>query len=117
MRYRATYGPLTAIVRECWLLASNRRVSCEQEDYFKEPTIHAIVVESVNVEIPHQRQGYWTRFINQLCADERFDMVVVEGVGNPILAEYLKIRGWECDARVMDFYKARAVGVDKSASA
>lgn len=42
-----------------------------------------------------------------MAADLRFDLVIVEGVGNPILAEALLRWGWDCDPVVMDFYKRK----------
>ena len=95
---------VTAKLRECWVLASNFRLSAEKPDLIVQPTIHAIVVESVRVDEQHRRQGHCKRLLEQLCEDRRFDLVIVEGVQNPILAEALTRWGWEFDAGVMDFY-------------
>lgn len=105
MREQITSGPLTATLRECFVLASNRRQSAEIPGWATEPTIHAIVVESVAVEESHRRQGHLRRFLDLLCSDGRFEMVVVEAVQNPILAEALLRWGWDCDPGVMDFYR------------
>ncbi len=100
-------GLLSATLRECWIDASNLRRSAERQDWTANPTIHAVVIETVRVEQAHQRQGHFKRFLAAVCADPRFDMVVVEGVQNPVLAEALLRWGWECDPGVMDFYRRR----------
>lgn len=107
MRNTVHAGPLTALVRECWVLKSNRRVSAEIPNWTNQPLVHSIVVESVNVEEAHRRQGHLKRFLDEVCADPRFDMVIVEGVQNPILAEALLRWGWDCNVEVMDFYHYR----------
>lgn len=93
-----------ATIRECWILARNRRLSGSSPDWTDEPTIHAIVVETIDVSPEHRRRGYCRDFIKRLCDEERFDMVVVEGVINPYLQAALTRWGWECDRDVMDFY-------------
>jgi hypothetical protein len=109
MRQEVTDGPLVATIRECWVLASNRRLSSESPRWRKrERRIHAIAVETVEVEESRRRQGHLRRFLDRLCADDRFDMVVVEQVQNPILAEALQRWGWDFDLKVMDFYRERA---------
>jgi hypothetical protein len=100
-------GPLTARIRECWVDAQNRRLSGTDPAWTTRPTIHSIVIETVNVEPSQRQQGHFRRFLAMVCADPRFDMVVVEGVGNPHLAEFLLHEGWECDVGVMDFYRKR----------
>jgi|SRR5580700_29421 hypothetical protein len=107
MRQTITVGPLTATIRECWVDAEHLRLSAERPNWTMRPTIHAIVVETVKVEDASQRQGHFTRFLDMVCADERFDMVVVEGVGNKMLAAWLMRQGWEYDSGVMDFYRRR----------
>lgn len=106
-RTRDMIGHVHARLRECYVLASNKRISSVWKDFTQEPTIHAIVVESISVDEGHRRQGVCRAFINNLVADERFEMVVVEGVANPILADALTRWGWECDPEVMDFYKCK----------
>ena len=69
--------------------------------------VHSIVVETIRVDLEHRRQGLCKAFLQALCADPRFDMVVVEGVQNPVLADALRRWGWEWDPGVMDFYKIR----------
>ncbi len=101
-------GVLQASIRECWVDAANLRLSSAEPNWTDRPTIHAIVVESVAVSESHRRQGHFGRFLAKLCRDERFQMVVVECVQNPILASYLLRLGWECDPGVMDFYWRRA---------
>lgn len=110
MRHRITHGPLTATLRECWLDAGNRRLSAQFPAWTDRPTIHAIVIESVSVEAAHRRQGHLKRFLAMVCADPRWEMVVVEGVGNLHLAAYLEREGWEVDVGVGDFYRRKATG-------
>jgi hypothetical protein len=99
---------LTAVLRESWLLASNLRSSGDYPGWTGEATIHSIVVESVKVEEPFRRHGECKEFLENLCADPGYDMVVVEGVGNEHLAAALQRWGWEADLDVMDFYRRRA---------
>lgn len=96
---------ITVRLRECWVLTRNRRLSATNPDWTNEPTIHAVAVESVEVAEAHRRQGHFRRFIEFLCADPRFDMVIVEAVQNPVLADALMRWGWGCDPGVMDFYR------------
>jgi hypothetical protein len=96
-------GPLVAHIRECWVDAANRRLSCERP-WTDRPGIFALVVESVAVEEPQRRQGHCKRFLAVLCADPQFELVIVEAVQNKHLAEYLQREGWDCDPAVMDFY-------------
>ncbi len=93
-------------LRECWVLASNLRVS-RQDGPWAEPCYKAVVVEYVVVDKRARRQGVFTRLINTLCTDPRYELVIVEGVQNPILAEALLRRGWRHDLEVMDFYHFR----------
>ncbi len=104
-----TAGPLTARLRECWIDADNLRQSADVPGW-RERTIHAFVVEYVEVDKTHRRQGRCRRFLAALCADESFEMVVVEAVQNAQLADFLMRDGWECDAEVMDFYQRRKMG-------
>jgi hypothetical protein len=105
MRYVVKRDDIYAELRECWILASDKRQSCRFPGKFGAPDIHSIVVESVRVPPEKQRQGVFKRFIEDLCRDPRFEMVVVEGVGNATLADALMRWGWEYDLGVMDFYK------------
>jgi hypothetical protein len=106
-----TFNHVTASLRECWVLASNLRHSADYPGaWVDEETIHAIVVETIYVVRTFRRQGECRAFLNQLCVDDRFDMVIVEGVLNKILAEALLRWGWECDPGVMDFYHRREGG-------
>ena len=100
-------GPLTAYIRECWVDAADLCLSAETPDWTDRPTIHTIVIESVRVEEAYQNQGHFRRFLASVCADERFDMVIVEAVQNKVLAEALLRWGWDCDPGVMDFYRRR----------
>jgi len=101
-------GHLTATLRECWVDAGNLRLSGTDPGWTSRPTVHAVVVEIVAVEEAHRRRGECRAFLNQLCSDGRFDMVVVEAVQNPVLAEALLRWGWDCDPGVMDFYWKRS---------
>jgi hypothetical protein len=105
MSHVVTFGPLSAHIRECWLDASNLRLSGERPEWTARPTIHALVIEAVRVDETERRQGHLKRILAMLCADSRFDMIVVEAVQNPILAEALLRWDWGCDPGVMDFYK------------
>ncbi len=98
------YLHLTARIRECWIAADNLRVSGDYPEWTDRPTIYSIVVEYVEVEKPHRGHGECRAFLEQFKEDKRFDMVVVEGVQNPILADALLRWGWEVDRGVMDFY-------------
>lgn len=100
-------------LRECWILASNLRLSAQSPDWTIEPTIHAIVIETVRVPESERRQGKFKAFVKSLCDDTRFEMVVVEGVQNPILANALTRWGWQCDWATMDFYWRRAEAVQR----
>jgi hypothetical protein len=95
-----------ANLRECWILSGNRRIS-QETPWSGKSQIHAIVVETVKVDKEHRRQGHLKRFLEVLCSDARYEMVVVEDVQNPILAEALLRWGWEVDTRVMDFYRMK----------
>ena len=97
-------GHVHAVIRECWYLASNRRRYGTWRGWTTEPTIHAVCVQSIEVEEPYRRQGLCKAFLQALCEDERFEMVVVEAVSNPILAEALIRWGWTCDLGVSDCY-------------
>ena len=99
-------GAITARIRECWVWAENRRVSFSASGLTLKPTIHSLVIEYIGVDESERRQGIARRFIEQACNDARFEMVIVEGVQNPILAEALIRWGWDYDPGVMDFYHA-----------
>lgn len=104
--FRTPDGSLTAIIRESWYSPERLR------EYVAQPglpgyTLHAIAVWSVQVEQQHRRQGHCKRFLEALQADDRYDMVVVEAVQNPILADALLRWNWDCDPQVMNFYWRR----------
>ena len=100
-------GPLTATIREAWILKEDRRLSGQWPEWTDKPTIHAIVIETISVEEPHRRQGHCRRFLDMVLADVRFEMVVVEGVGNKALVAFLFRDGWECpNVTVGDWFKA-----------
>ena len=99
------YGPLRANVRECWVRADNLRLSGADPSWTDKPTLHAVVIETVAVEEAQRRQGWFKRFLAEVLADNRFELVIVEGVQNPHLAAYLLREGWEFDREVMDFYR------------
>lgn len=99
-------NPIRVSLRECWYDAADLRSSTTHpEKWAGKPIIHAITVETILVEPEHRRQGHARRFLEELCRDERFEMVVVEGVGNPILAAALMRWGWNHDPKIMDFFK------------
>lgn len=97
----------TASLRDVWVLKDNLRISCELRGKLPGPSWHALVLESIAVDPEHQRQGECKRFIAALCADPRYDIVIVEGVQNRFLADYLAREGWSFDLKVMDFYRLR----------
>jgi hypothetical protein len=70
------------------------------------PTTYAIVIESVSVEEEQQNKGHFKSFIAELISDHdhSYEMIVIEGVGNEILANALRRWGWEEDCGVRDFY-------------
>ncbi len=108
--HRVQWGPLTALLRECWVDAANYRLSGTSPDWtdgVDRPTIHTIVIETVSVDESHRRQGHFKRFLSEVWEDKRFEMVIVEGVQNPVLADYLMRNGWNCDPGVMDFHKKK----------
>jgi GNAT superfamily N-acetyltransferase len=107
MTHEVQIGPLYAAVRDCWVLDADRRTSYPRQDMATGPATHALAIESVHVDEPHRRQGHLTRFLEMATADPRFDLVTVEGVQNPVLAEALIRWGWEWDPGVMDFYRRR----------
>lgn len=90
-------------VRECWILVSDFRVSCKDRP-FDDPCLRAIVLETVEIDESHRRRGVFSRFLVEFVAQPGYDLFVVEGVQSPHLADYLMRRGWDFDARVMDFY-------------
>jgi hypothetical protein len=94
--------PLTAVVRECWINPLNRRVSCLKP---KTGWIHSIAIESIMVIKRERKKGHAKAFIDELCQDPRFDMVVVEMVRNLYLMDALHRWGWECDPGWSDFFK------------
>ncbi len=97
-------GGLIATVRECWVLASDKQLSGPR-GWTTEPTVHALVVETVRVPEHLRRDGRCKRFLNQLLTLPEFDAVIVEGVGSPVLFDALTRWGWECEPRVKDFFK------------
>lgn len=96
---------LYARLRECWVLKDNLRQSTEHDGAFQRPTWHAVILEGIEVYEQHRRQGHCKRLIEDLCADSRFELVIVEGVQNENLSRALHRWGWEFDPHVMDFYK------------
>lgn len=98
---------LSATLRECWVLADNLRISFPTPMASDKPTIHSIVVEAVEVDAAYRNRGNFSAFIKRLRADQRYDMVIVEGVGNPLLVQALQRWGWPFDEGVMDFYWRR----------
>jgi len=106
-RWEVTDGILSATLYEAWVLASNRRNSGCYPEWTNEPTIHSLIVESVKVAEEHRKEGRCKRFLSELCGRTDFDLVVVEGVQNAILAEALLRWGWDCDPGVSDFFWER----------
>lgn len=95
---------LSATLRECWVRADNLRQSCQRPNWTTAPTLHALVLAAIYVPEPLRRLGLCRLFIDALVADSRFEMVIVEGVGNSNLAAALLRWGWNYDPGVSDFY-------------
>lgn len=112
MRQLIRTEEVTANIRECWVAAHNLRMSAQVPDWTHTPVLRAVVIETVEVPAERRRQGVCRRLIEAACADERFDIVIVEGVGNPELAQALLRWGWDFDPGVMDFYWRRALPTD-----
>jgi len=104
MKLTVTSAGVHCRLRECWVLARNRRISSEDKDWTTEPTIHVLVVESIEVEEPHRRQGRCKEAISGLLRNTNYELIVVEAVQNPILAAALRRWGWDNDEETMDFY-------------
>jgi hypothetical protein len=94
---------LTAWLSERWLDRADKRRS-----YYAPPsdveTVHVLVVEAIKVEPAKRREGRCRRYLEALLGRTEFELIVVEGVGNTLLAEALLRWGWDHDPRVMDFY-------------
>lgn len=96
-------------LRECWVKAGDLTVSCAREGWTTDPTLRAIVIESISVDENIRNRGHFARFLDWLCRDARYDLVIVEGVQNVLLREYLSRRGMPHDRLTKDFYFARTV--------
>jgi hypothetical protein len=95
--------PLAVRLRACWVRADNLRLS-RDDGPWPGPSLRAMVLESVEVAGPMRRQGVFTRFLRDVCAEPGYDLFVVEAVQNPHLADALMRWGWDFDPGVMDFY-------------
>lgn len=109
---RTVTDEFTAYVRACYVPAHNFRISSVYPGWMDVPLLRAVVFEVIDVEPKFRRQGVCKRVLAAACDDPRYDLVVVEGVGNPILAAALIRWGWDWDAAVTDFYWRRAVPTD-----
>lgn len=98
---------LVATLRECWVLAENLRASATERcgQFATKSVLPALVLETIRVHEPHQRQGHCRRFIEEICGRPGFEIFIVEAVGNKDLAAALMRWGWDFDAGVMDFYR------------
>lgn len=97
-------NPIFAEYRECWIKTDTLRQSAETPDWTTEPTLHALVLEAIAVRAVDRQKGHARNFIAALTREDRFELIVVEMVGNPILQAALTRWGWKCNPLVMDFY-------------
>ena len=104
---------LRVMYRMCYVLDSNRRKSYPTAALAPGPTTYSLVIESVTVDPEtEQNKGHFKSFINELIKNHLepdthksgLEMIVIEGVGNEILAAALRRWGWEEDPGVSDFY-------------
>ena len=98
---------LSLRMRECRVRADDLRLSTQTPHWSNFPLLTAIVVESIAVPEQSRREGHCKQFIAILCDHPKYDLVVVEGVQNPILRDALIRWGWWHDPVVMDFYWPR----------
>lgn len=69
--------------------------------------LHALVLEGIVVAENFRRQGWCRAFIKGMrdaVENKRYDLAIVEGVQNQILADALTRWSWQCDPQIMDFY-------------
>jgi len=111
--YRDEKRYLHVMYRMCYVLDSNRRKSYPTAASAPGPTTYSLVIESVTVDPEtEQNKGHFKSFINELIRNHldpnlhksELGMIVVEGVGNEILADALRRWGWEEDSGISDFY-------------
>lgn len=105
MTQTVRHGLVTARIRECWILVEDRRKSCTDPGVFGDrPVVRAVAVEWLRVPVAERRRGHARQFIEHLCRDPRFDLVVIEMVQNPHLRAALARWGWACDESVQDYF-------------
>lgn len=94
---------LHAKVKECWAPVDDFKsmYPAPQPD---RDMLHCISLESIAVEPLFQRLGMCREFIESLCNLPEYEMVIVEGVQNAVLARALERWGWRVDRSIMDFY-------------
>ncbi len=101
---RPAWLHVEASLRECWVRRDCLRASATRPDWTPLPTWHALAVEAVSVPPEYRHQGECRAFLKYLTGLAQYDLIVVEGVGNPLLAAALRRWGWQEDAGVHDFY-------------
>ncbi len=99
---------ITVRLRDCWVVANDLRKSATQPGWTQEPTLHAIVLEYVRVPEGDRQHGTCKKFIEWLCGDARYDLVIVEGVQSDHLATALRRWGWPHDKDTKDYYFAKS---------
>lgn len=93
-------------LRECWVNADDLRKSCDQLGTWSNE-FHTLVLESIAVAVPFRKLGFCKTVVEIMrTAVETglYDLAIVEGVQNPILADALTRWGWKYDSQIMDFY-------------
>lgn len=97
---------LTAHLRECFVRRDDLRRSTTNPGLWPaDVTLKALVVEVIAVRPEHARKGHCRRFLMELTTLPGRDLVVVEGVANPILRDALVRWGWHHDPHVQDYYR------------
>lgn len=88
------------------MVADNLRLSAERPgpEWANRQLLHAVALETIVVRPTFWRCGVCKRFIQRLVADDRYELVVVEGVLNAHLYEALLRWDWHLDPGISDFY-------------
>ncbi len=97
---------LTVTLRECFVRWDDLRQSTVRPSLWPAgAALKALVVETLAVRPEHARKGHCRRFLMELTTLPGRDLVVVEGVVNPILRDALVRWGWHHDPHVQDYYR------------
>lgn len=98
------YGGLVVTTRQCKALADDLRKSAFAWVKDLGPTVDAYVVQTISVPSYNRRRGHCRAYIESLTQATGSDLIIVEGVGNHILADALTRWGWASDGYINDFY-------------